>query len=194
MFKKLLCIMCLVAALSGCDSEHNDPEITFGEYTFAVIFENYGWSEQKKGFYINGEGELFTYNISNIGLDSILYKEELTQQQLRDYFEVLPVYEETIDTTLFDYQLALVNDAKLGELSEESFECFDSGHFFYYAFELNSETGNYRPILLYHTGDVRQENLSQSAIILKNWLIEKAERYQIAYRLVQGENNWCSGL
>ncbi|MCC2615044.1 hypothetical protein LJ739_02155 [Aestuariibacter halophilus] len=196
--RKGIIVFILGALLNtGCSSDADEEEVPVhqkGAYVFAVIFENAAWSEQKKGLFIDGQGDLYTYDISNMGLDSVLHDETLTTQQMDGYFGVLPVLQESIAQQTFSTMWNAVPAIDAGSLGQQTAECADAGNYVYLAFDYTAQTDTYRPILIYHTGDWRQENLSAEATAVKDWLVELALNYSIAYELMPGENNWCSGM
>lgn len=194
-WKLALAVLCM--QLTGCNSKDTDSannEIKLGKYVFAVVFENNAWSEQKKGIYIDKDGQLYRYDISNMQLNSILDENNLSSAQMDTYFSVTPNLEENISSQVMTANVVKLQQAKSGTLAAETSECNDAGTYVYLGFEYNQALDSYTPISLYRTGDFRQENTQAQALELKAWLLEKALAYEIAYELDPQGNNWCSGM
>jgi hypothetical protein len=194
-WKLIIALLCM--QLAGCNSKDANSaknELELGKYVFAVVFENYAWGEQKKGIYIDKDGQLYRYDISSMQLNSILNEKSLSSAQMDGYFNVTASLEESVPAQEMKENVGKLQQAKSGTLAAETSECNDAGSYVYLGFEYNQALDSYSPITLYRSGDFRQQNTQAQALELKTWLVAKALAYQIAYELDPDGNNWCSGM
>ncbi len=190
---RLACMATLVLGLCACPDDDNKTNAPEPRFAFSVTYSNSGWGLVQKGYFIDREGLLHTYDSTRAGTESFDESKTYTEQELSSRFELGKAYVERIPDADMDRFRSAANKARSADLTVPASICRDAGRFDYYAWYRQPD-GRYKPVLIYRTGDWRQENQAPEAAGVKSFLIEKAIKYRIAFRLDPNGNNWCSGL
>ncbi|MBU1435995.1 MAG: hypothetical protein KKF79_01375 [Gammaproteobacteria bacterium] len=194
--------VCLVVSglgLMGCgggQSVETQPvpqSVQPGKYMFAVTFDNYAWGQQHRGLVIKGNGDLYTFDLSETGA-TLTDNELFDETALTRYFEaakfefVQALSKEELDP-LWRNSLTISNNT----LGERASICRDAGGYQYLMFQPVGPE-QIKKVQIYQTGDFRQEQLNPTAAPLKAYLMKLALEQKIAWKLDPNGNNWCSGM
>lgn len=133
---------------------------------FEVAHVNYAWGRVMKGYFVDGNGTVYSYDHS-----STLWQpkdpDAVTGAELREKFANRKEVAQLNRMTLAR-MIALIDPAAQGGMSDPVSVCHDAGTYRYLAYQY--EAGAYHPVLLYQYGDFAQRNLSDEAETLYTWL------------------------
>lgn len=189
-----LLLFLLVSCSGGNDNKQKQQSVKFNKYIFALMYENAAWGDRQKGLFINNNGDLYYYINTSSNSSFILSNDSFSSSELNQYFETTAVFLSHIAPDVFSSKKALVDSIKNGPFSSLEHTCFDAGDFRYYAFDYNSETDSYEPILIYRAGDFREKNNNPQIDKLKLWLMNFGLQNDIVFDLNPGEDNVCTGM
>lgn len=190
----------LLCAVAGCGGSNTTTQIPLpnqqtqpGKYLFAAVYENNAWAKTKKGFVIKGNGDLYSFDLSDTNA-ALPATEQASEAELTRFFEAARfVFVQTVSAEQLNQLWLHGRDLNNNTLGKEQSSCRDAGKYQYLMFQ---PVGNqqYRQALIYQTGDFRREQQDSKAELLKDYLVKQAVKLQIAYILDPDGNNWCSGL
>lgn len=187
--KRAFFFLVFILVAVGCSSDDESPEVQ--EYLFAVHYEIAAWIPKSVGLVINRKGNVSLYDLSTANGQTYASLVTLkTEDELSAVFEKNYIWKEQINAdTLRNYQdkILMISDDTLGEAQSV---CADAGRYEYVVFHYNETTGEYTGVPVYQAGDWMIENSSDAAIAVKNWLIELALKYEIAYEF----GGVCTGI
>lgn len=190
----------LLCAVAGCGGSNTTTQIPLpnqqtqpGKYLFAAVYENNAWAKTKKGFVIKGNGDLYSFDLSDTNA-ALPATEQASEAELTRFFEAARFeFVQTVSAEQLNQLWLHGRDLNNNTLGKEQSSCRDAGKYQYLMFQ---PVGNqqYRQALIYQTGDFRREQQDSKAELLKDYLVKQAVKLQIAYILDPDGNNWCSGL
>lgn len=190
----------LLCAVAGCGGSNTTTQIPLpnqqtqpGKYLFAAVYENNAWAKTKKGFVIKGNGDLYSFDLSDTNA-TLPATEQASEAELTRFFEAARFeFVQTVSAEQLNQLWLQGRDLNNNTLGKEQSSCRDAGKYQYLMFQ---PVGNqqYRQALIYQTGDFRREQQDSKAELLKDYLVKQAVKLQIAYILDPDGNNWCSGL
>ena len=190
----------LLCAVAGCGGSNTTTQIPLpnqqtqpGKYLFAAVYENNAWAKTKKGFVIKGNGDLYSFDLSDTNV-ALPATEQASEAELTRFFEAARFeFVQTVSAEQLNQLWLQGRDLSNNTLGKEQSSCRDAGKYQYLMFQ---PVGNqqYRQALIYQTGDFRREQQDSKAELLKDYLVKQAVKLQIAYILDPDGNNWCSGL
>lgn len=190
----------LLCAVAGCGGSNTTTQIPLpnqqtqpGKYLFAAVYENNAWAKTKKGFVIKGNGDLYSFDLSDTNV-ALPATEQASEAELTRFFEAARFeFVQTVSAEQLNQLWLQGRDLNNNTLGKEQSSCRDAGKYQYLMFQ---PVGNqqYRQALIYQTGDFRREQQDSKAELLKDYLVKQAVKLQIAYILDPDGNNWCSGL
>ncbi len=164
LFIIILFIPAVTSAMSG------KPSIK-QEYLFEYSHINFAWGFQMSGMYIDKQGNIYSYNHSHSPWKPSKER-SLTEIDLQNKFSHKNELVTSIDTSVLERMHKLISPAGDGETVKSQKKCFDAGSSIYTAYLFDSKTGQYKPVLLYQSGDRPQKNVSDEARVLYEWLFE----------------------
>ncbi len=130
---------------------------------------NNAWGYVHTGYYIDGQGNLYSYDRSNEPWEFFDHS-SFTEGQLSEKYTSSKLIRSVPQEELLEkYQIAL--QIGRGKLSESKLTCFDFGHITFWVYVYNKFQGRYYPILIYRAGDYTQRNLSEDATTLFEWIV-----------------------
>jgi len=167
--RRILGLTVLAAAAACSDSATGLGDIPDDqEFLFEVEYVNYAWGFVWKGFHVDRDGGVRTYQLGTTwphAGDASFSPEALTEK----YDE----QRERISTVALDElreRVASIPDAAAGPLADPVQRCADAGTVTFTAWTFDSGTKRYAPVLLRMNGDVARENHSSAANALYGWL------------------------
>ena len=147
---------------------------------FDVWFANYAWGYQMHGFYIDNDGLVYTYDHSFAPWEAP-DPEAITEDQLLEKIGHNAVITGFIQLAVLEEKIALIPAAAEGPYTERAARCFDFGSIEFLAYQFNADEGVYYPVLLKLQGDWAQDNLSEEAVELYEWLTTVAPGWDIEF-------------
>lgn len=160
----------LFAGLAGCTLSSTDEGDTpiDQEFLFEVEYVNFAWGLTWKGFYVDHDGDVWTYELDAPWphADASSY----TAQELLEKYEAGRVKVAHVDGDRLRRMFDLVDDAARGTLTDPVNRCADAGEVSFRAWSSDTATERYRPVLLRQEGDWARENTSAAARELYSWL------------------------
>lgn len=152
-------------SLSSCTKKEPDIKIT-QNIVFVMKYSNYAWGKQIKGYVIDSQGSIKSFDVSE--------QEELSLDESIKYYESLG--ESAVIGTV-DMEDLKDNYRLLLETADNSFTDpvsvgADMGAYEYFGIIYNSD-GSYREILLGQFGDWETVNTDKNAAEILKWLKEQ---------------------
>jgi hypothetical protein len=155
-----------ITSTTGC----NDPDEFVQEPQeayFGVVYVNFAWGNHFRGFIVNKEGKVLTFDKPQ-NWHEFDENSGLTSQQLLENLSGTTASNVRIPAEEFQKYSAKVHSVDHSGLSKPQEVGADGGTTRYYAFRL--ENGTYKPILLRQTGDIQIQNKSETATEMAAWL------------------------
>ncbi len=154
----------LLFSLSSCTKKEPDIEIT-QNIVFVMKYSNYAWGKQVKGYVIDNQGSIKSFDVSD--------QVELNLDESIEYYESL---RESAVVGTVDMEDLKDNYRLLLETTDDSFTepvsvGADMGAYVYSGIIYNSD-GSYREILLGQFGDWETVNTDKNAAGILAWLQE----------------------
>lgn len=179
--KSIICLsallLCLSGALAGLSCDGTGPTQPWPELPgdqailFEVSYVNHAWGYRCSGWYINGEGERFSYEYEQ---DDDPWQpqnyEAITEQELLTKFSHGAKFLGSIDSAAVASAKNLIPASAVGGLSDTVWRCADFGAVSYTAYMRDHSSLTYHPVPLYEHGDWAFRNLSGEARWLFDWL------------------------
>lgn len=159
----------LVVLANACASTPpSDPEAV-GRYVFDVYEENYSWGHTLRGFFIDRDGNVSSYDHSgDRWVPNPNHSGRIDDVDLAERFEgakqVINVGPETVLR-----KAQLIDHAAHGAVTKFS-QSRDRGRFAYVAYMYDPDRRNYRTVVLGADGDWLETNASPAAQELLAWL------------------------
>ncbi|MCP4568493.1 MAG: hypothetical protein GY841_13025 [FCB group bacterium] len=146
------------------------PDTTIEQkYLFDVTFINFAWGYTCRGFYIDNEGVVRSFDHSHEqwhpASDEGYTEAELADKYFYNNQQIGGVYK-----TILNAKFDLVDEAAEGPLSPRVNVCYDAGGVSFKAYQYDAVAELYRPVLLYTAGSWAQKNFAPEAIALLEWL------------------------
>jgi hypothetical protein len=146
--------------LAACnDPEGPTPES--GQVLLEIEYSNYAWVPTFGGFFVEGSGDIYSYDRNGQPFDND--DDVLTETELQSKLAPNRILVATRDSQEVATIAARITQVVPDQLSLPVSRCADAGALTYRAYRFNSATRTYRPILLRTEGDMAQENLSPAA-------------------------------
>ncbi|WAC12949.1 hypothetical protein [Dyadobacter pollutisoli] len=166
-FSRVVCALLLLTSFLGCS---DDITVSDGqEVFFEVNYSNQAWGYQFKGFLIDKDGRVRTYDKPDKwinGLNEASFTAEdlqanLSKTTLSSY--LVPA----ADLSKYIAQAALVNDSDFTKPTQVG---ADGGATSFYIYRYNPSSKDYKAILLKQIGDVEIFNKDTDAKTIADWL------------------------
>lgn len=160
----------LLAALGGCtlsSTDTDDPGID-QTFVFEVEYVNFAWGLQWRGFYVDHEGDAWTYELSKPWPHAD--KPAFTEAELLEKYTVGRVKAAHVDGDRLREMFARVAEAARGALTDPVTRCADAGAVTFAAWRQDAAASRYTKLLLRQEGDVARRNTSAAAQELYTWL------------------------
>ena len=140
------------------------------EILFEVRYENHAWGHEASGVFINRNGEVYTYDASDVDPgDSTQVFAGMTEDEISARYGDAPTLLTKLDeSTLLD-KFSFVGAAQLGSLLSDTI-CADAGSTDYVAWLYDAATELYTPVALGTEGDRWVQNTAPEAASLMAWL------------------------
>jgi len=135
---------------------------------FEVCHVNEAWGHTFEGFYVDKTGNAYSY--SDVPLPGASWDETHTEETLQFRHSYNQQLIGTIDLNTLYEKYQLIQPASEGELSDRVIACMDYGQQYYVAYQYDSDSGTYTPVLLHDAGDYAQKNFAEEAEQLFEWL------------------------
>ena len=142
-----------------------------GEILFDCYHVNFAWGYTLKGFYIDGDGKIYTYDRKgdpwlpeSVQKGSHSYPGPDLMSKFRN-----PKSAGSIDPSIIKQKIALNRPASRGEIFRQH-QAYDAGWFGCVAYLFDKHADTYTAILLGAEGDFLERNSSREAKSLLLWL------------------------
>lgn len=140
-----------------------------------VLFEyhyiNNAWGYRHHGFYVDNEGNVYSYDYDKSGERwRPQAKDDLTEQALLSKYAPAKKLIGTVTPKLLWEMFKLIDAASKGRYSNKRTTARDAGSAAYLAYSFDSNAMKYKPIELCVTGDITYRNTAGSAGVLCHWL------------------------
>ncbi len=169
-FNFLLLLLC-----ASCGNDVVEKQAVSPKLYFEMHYENEAWGHRETGFIVNGLGLVSKFDNPTKWNTAT---KSLSAQEVMQNLQQTTATNLTIDAKELASFTALIPEIKTSNYSTKISGGNDRGLFLYYAYQLNSETGNYDPILLEQDGDLKTFNKDESAIKITRWLKEIRTKIQ----------------
>ncbi|KQS27102.1 hypothetical protein ASG33_21470 [Dyadobacter sp. Leaf189] len=175
--RRLLCCLALLFAFTtttGCDDQDTGTKKT-QEVFFEVTYINNAWGHQFKGFLIDKNGKIQTFDNPTQWIIADP-QDGLTMQQFVE--NLAKTKESSVQVSVGELEQYA---AKIGSLGNANFSkpvpvSVDGGITTYTAYQLSADRQRYLPVLLMQTGDLEIHNLNPAAQETAVWLAGLAEK------------------
>lgn len=148
-------------ALPACN-ETTGPEGSTGRVLLEIEYINYAWTPQFFGFFVDAFGDVYSYDREGApwphGEDRVITEEELDEK-----FSLKRTLVTTVDTAQIRQLGQRIGQINEGQLSAPKMMCADAGALTYRVYRYNAGSRTYEPVLLRVEGDYAQQNTSQAA-------------------------------
>jgi hypothetical protein len=142
---------------------------------FEVEYVNHAWGYKCSGWYIDREGQVYSYSYEH-GDDPWQPQDHkaITEQELLEKYSHGAEFLGNVDSIEFATVKGLILASAVGSMSDTTQRCADFGTVRYLAYVREDSTLTYHPVLLYQHGDMALRNLSTQARTLFDWLREQS--------------------
>ena len=161
----------LIISLHGCILTDDDQIDLDQSVYFEGEYINYAWGYSHYGFYIDGEGNIYSYRYNNND-DAWQYrdKKELTEDEIMLKYQANKQLVGIIDLSTLRQKALLIGNAVLkGSVSDTQQVGADMGQTNYICYYINSND-LYQPVILSSDGDFEYHRTSEEAASLVQWL------------------------
>lgn len=173
--RRVLLVLLGVLLLAGCATTRDSDPAETGRYLFDVYDENYSWAYTLRGFYIDRDGGVWTYDHSDDKwIPTPSRSGRLSGVDLADKFEHSKKVV-TLDPRVVSEKARLIPSASRGAISRFS-QSRDSGRSAHVAYLFDADRGDYRVVVLAAEGDSVESNSSDASGELLRWLKEVREK------------------
>ena len=174
--------LALLALLSGCGhTAANDNFEEIGRYVFDVYEENYSWGHTLRGFVIESDGRVRTYDHSDERwIPAQDRAGRLAEAELADKFYGSKV-RLTLAADAVRAKAQLLPAAAHGTITRFN-QSRDRGRFAYVGYIYDPGRTSYRAVVVGADGDWLETNMSPAAQELMTWLNEVKEKVSDAQR------------
>ena len=185
LWRVIILVLLLAVFSASCNTDTTVTESQIAppgqKFLFVVWYDNCAWGYENTGMYIDRNGNVYSYDLSDRDPRSENYPVggPYSEVWLEDKFSAKRQYIETIDIETLDQMFLLVEPASLGTLTDPKGTGGDMGETRYIAFLYDDDNGDYREVLLYKTGDCTIENTSSEAPILRDWLLSMVRDHHL---------------
>jgi len=168
--KTMLSLLVLTLTLFASACSDDTVQMADGQDVyFEVSYMNMAWGKQFKGFLIDKDGKIRTYD-KPAKWNSVTEKTELSAAQMKENVANTVVSDKVVSATELKENIAKANDAVSGTLSKPTSGGADRGTTSYYVYRFDAAKLTYVPILLSQTGDWEIANQNKSAVEISAWL------------------------
>jgi hypothetical protein len=167
-----------VVLIGGCAGTDEDDARGGGRYLFDVYEENFSWGYTLRGFYVDRNGDVWSYDHSDerwLPGDGAV---RLSEADLKEKFDhgrkVL-----TLGAKVVRDKLRLIDVASRGGIARFS-QSRDRGRYAWVAYQYDPDRRNYRVVVLGADGDWIESNSTSAAQELVAWLNEVKQKVSAA--------------
>lgn len=161
----------ITTSLSSCsDQDINKSTVqTDQQVFFEVSYINQAWGKQFKGFIINKDGQIRTYD-NPAKWNSTDGKTGLTLSQIQENIAGTVLSKTNVSTADLQNYTAKISSIAGSEFTKPVSGGADRGITSFYAYRYDQDKKVYTPVLLSQTGDVETYNKDKSAVDISTWL------------------------
>ncbi|TDE11981.1 hypothetical protein [Dyadobacter psychrotolerans] len=164
-------LYCLFVTLlfvsTACDDNMVKP-VSDQEVYFEVSYTNFAWGEQFRGFLIDKDGKIKTYD-KPAQWNKVTEKSGLSVAQLKENLSNSVNTDKSVSMAELKENISKISSIG-NSFSKPVAKGADQGQTLFYAYRYDAEKLIYTPILLSQTGDVESHNTDAAAIELSAWL------------------------
>jgi len=172
-----LAVLVLISATLPVSCSNNsagtETDAIGQKYLFEVSYINWAWGYVDQGMYVDGDGNVYSYDLSN--RDPRFHYPEggvYSQASLDDKYSSNPLFIRTVERETLLQMSNLIGPASRGRLTDPESTACDAGGTTYTAFLFDKDTAQYREVVLYQSGDWTVENTAPEAATLRDWLTQ----------------------
>ena len=152
-------LLLAVATLIGCNNEPAAPALDSSRVLLEIEYINYAWTPTYKGFFIDGAGDIYSYDREGAQWAHQEARSVTDAQLMSKYLNrTLVSSRDSADLPTVAARIALVD---VNQVSPQKAECADAGILKYKAYKFGD--GKYTPVVLRAEGDFAQQNTSAAA-------------------------------
>ena len=159
---------------------------------FCAYYSNYAWGAVQRGYRVDAGGRLSTFDHSAGPQAPLQAGQWISRADLEALTGDRVSFKESLAADELERWRRLGSRAAVQEPGEPRSICADAGTYAYAV--LVPEGEGFRIRFVYQTGDWRRIPAPADAEELKGLMVQRALRHQIAFELVPGGPNWCSGM
>ena len=170
------CSLFSLVSCGGGSSESNTIATFNQKYFFSLIRCGLGGCG---GYSVDASGEVNFFVLDDFPATQPT-NGLLPESYLDTIFNDRKTFLEMVDGNVLSENKTLIEEASLGILSNPLNICFDAGEYTYSAYTFDINSGFYREVIIYKTGDFQSVNPNSAAVVLRDWMIEIAVNNNLA--------------
>ena len=163
-------LLLIITSLSACNEETIETSAD-QEVLFEVNYVNFAWGKQFKGFLIQKNGQIRTYD-NPLKWNIIDGKGGLTLSQIQENISQTKLSSTRISAADLENYVGKVGLISGSEFTKPVSGGADRGITSFYTYRYDNDKQVYMPVLLSQTGDVETYNKDKSAMDISTWLTE----------------------
>jgi hypothetical protein len=166
-------LVALALAVGGCTSIVEPvPPQERDRPLFEVEYRNSAWGFAWHGFYVDGNGRVYSWDRSSGAADAVLGGDRLTPNELAQKYNSKQLLLTTLDPAEATRRYQQATLGIIAGLAEEKGGCADAGIMRFSVWIYDSGDNRFHRILLHQRGDVATTRLSPAAREVWKWLDE----------------------
>jgi len=147
---------------------------TTADILFERYYINHAWGYRHKGFLIDKNGQIFTYEETDVNHHTSTWNFPdtngyITERALKENLSSTEISQARIDVNELDSYAKLINKVKENDFTEQH-QGYDMGAMVNVCYVYNEKTQTYKQILLSENGDWVRTNNSPAAKTIDEWL------------------------
>ena len=156
---KRTALLLIAATLLGCSNDPTAPPVDPTRVLLEIEYINYAWTPTYKGFFIDGSGDIYSYDREGAQWAHENASSVTEAQLMSKYLKRTLV--STRDSAELPTVAARIAQINANQVTPQKSECADAGVLKYKAYKYDD--GRYTPVLLRAQGDHAQQNTSSAA-------------------------------
>ncbi len=174
-------VLALLVLLAGCSHTATNDNEEIGHYVFDVYEENHSWGHTLRGFVIQRDGRVLTYDRGNQRWAPTHNRSgRLAEADLANKFHGSKI-RLTLPADAVRAKAQLLPAAVRGSITRVG-QSNDRGRFAYVGYIYDPDRINYRAVVIGADGDWLETNTAPAAQELLKWLVEVKEKMSDAQR------------
>lgn len=164
---KILYVLIIALLMTGCDKNNFLSESQ--KIIFQEEYVNYAWGYQHRGFIIDNEGNILTYeNPENWNFPD--NNKTLSVEQANENLALCKVTGIKIPKTELQKFINYIDNISASKISAPKNAGADMGSLVYYCYQFSEKNQTYTACIIKKEGDIECENLNNYAQRVVGWL------------------------